>query len=189
MRVENPSDGGFFHWLLKLYGFALVVLLAAAAAAAVSIYGYFAHAAPEAPDLARYASVVPGVTRVTAADGSLLAELAEEWREVVPYERIPRPLVQAFLAAEDHAFFDHGGLYLRGIARAAWKNLTAGELVQGGSTITQQVAKQFVGSEKTLARKAKEAIIARRLEARYSKPEILDKRIQALRARMGRSVR
>src|SRR6185295_18755254 len=67
----------------------------------------------------------------------------------------------------------HGGLYGKGIARAVWANVTARDFAQGGSTITQQVAKQFLGSEKSLSRKGKEAIVARRLEARYSKRAIL----------------
>ncbi|MBI4510358.1 MAG: transglycosylase domain-containing protein [Deltaproteobacteria bacterium] len=174
VRVANSSDGGFWYWLVKLYGFALVAVLAVILAAVLAVYGTFARTAPPVPDLAEYSKIVPGVSRMYAADGSLLGELAEEWREVVPYERLPKKLVQAFLAAEDHEFFAHDGLYPRGIIRAAWRNATSGEFAQGGSTITQQVAKQFLGAEKTLARKVKEAIIARRLEARYSKEEILN---------------
>src|SRR5262249_12898389 len=121
-----------------------------------------------------YAKIAPATTRVYAGDGSLLGEFAEEWREVVPYEKLPPKLVEAFISAEDHDFFDHGGIYFKGVLRAVWRNLTAGEFAQGGSTITQQVAKQLLlGSEKTLERKAREAITARRLEARYSKEEIL----------------
>jgi penicillin-binding protein 1A len=174
VRVANPSDGGFFFWLIKLYAFAVLVVVAVLAGAGLSIYGYFAHSTPPAPDLARYAEDAPGVTRVFAGDGALLAEFAEEWREVVPYERFPEKLVLAFISAEDHEYFDHGGIYLKGVVRAVWRNLTAGDWAQGGSTITQQVAKQLsLGAEKTLARKAREAIMARRLEARYSKEEIL----------------
>src|SRR5207248_4778098 len=97
----------------------------------------------------------------------------KDWRGIVPVERIPRRLVDAFLAVEDHDFYRHGGIYWKGIARAVWANITAGDFAQGGSTITQQVAKQFLGAEKSLSRKAKEAIMARRLEATYSKKAIL----------------
>lgn len=173
VSVKNAADGGYLYWLAKLYAFSLFVLGALALVGGVTVYGAVSRAAPALPDLSRYASIAPGVTRFYAWDGSLLGEFAKEWREVVPYEKIPKQLVDAFLAAEDHAFFSHGGLYLRGIARAAWRNITAGDWAQGGSTITQQVAKQFLGNEKTLARKAKEAIVARRLEARYTKEEIL----------------
>jgi penicillin-binding protein 1A len=86
---------------------------------------------------------------------------------------MPKQLVDAFVAIEDHDFWNHGGIYYKGILRAVWANLTAGDFAQGGSTITQQVAKQFLGSEKSLLRKGKEAIMARRLEARYSKRAIL----------------
>jgi penicillin-binding protein 1A len=174
VRVANPADGGFLYWLGKLAVFALAVVAAALVYGAVAVYGHYARSTPAAPDLAQYAAVAPAVTRVYAGDGSLLGEFADEWREVVPYEKLPPKLVAAFVSAEDHDFFVHGGLYFRGILRAVWRNLTAGEFAQGGSTITQQVAKQLLlGSEKTLERKAREAIIARRLEARYSKQEIL----------------
>jgi penicillin-binding protein 1A len=173
VKVANPSDGEVFHWLVKLYAFAMLGLLAIVLAVGLGIYGYFAQTTPETPDLSRYATLAPGVTRVYAADGTVLGEFASEWREIVPYDKLPEKLIQAFLAAEDHEFFSHGGIYVKGIFRALWRNVTAGEFAQGGSTITQQVAKQFLGSEKTLARKAREAIVARRLEARYSKEEIL----------------
>jgi len=171
--VANRADGGLFYWLGKLYGFAVLLILWAIAISGVSCYAHFARETPSPPDLSRYASVAPGVTRVYAGDGTLLGEFAAEWREVVPYERIPKMLIDAVVATEDHDFFDHNGIYFRGILRAAWANVTAGDFEQGGSTITQQVAKQFLGNEKSLARKAREAILARRLEAKYSKRAIL----------------
>ena len=171
--IANRADGGVFYWIGKLYGFAVLVLIAALGVVDVSTYGYFASEAPPPPELSRYAQVVPAVSRIYAADGTLLGEFASEWREVVPFERIPKPMVDAFLAAEDHEFFDHSGIYFKGIVRAAWRNVVAGDFAQGGSTITQQVAKQFLGAEKSLTRKAKEAIVARRLEATYSKRAIL----------------
>ena len=171
--IANRADGGVFYWIGKLYGFAVLVILAAIGVVGVSTYGYFSSEAPPPPDLSKYAQVVPAVSRIYAADGTLLGEFASEWREVVPFERIPKPLVNAFLAAEDHEFFDHSGIYFKGIIRAAWRNVVAGDFAQGGSTITQQVAKQFLGAEKSLTRKAKEAIVARRLEATYSKNAIL----------------
>ncbi len=171
--VANRADGGLFYWLGKLYGFAALLILWTIGISGVSCYAHFARETPTPPDLSRYASVAPGVTRIYAGDGTLLGEFAAEWREVVPYERIPKALIDAVVAVEDHQFFDHHGIYFRGILRAAWANVTAGDFEQGGSTITQQVAKQFLGNEKSLARKAREAILARRLEARYSKRAIL----------------
>ena len=173
VAIANRADGGLFYWIAKLYGFAVLVILASLAFSAVCVYGYFSLHAPPLPDLRRYAKVVPSVTRMYAADGTVLGEFAKEWRELVPYERMPKRLIDAFLAVEDHDFFAHRGLYFKGIVRAIWANVTARDFAQGGSTITQQVAKQFLGAEKSLSRKGKEAIVARRLEAQYSKQAIL----------------
>jgi len=174
VRIANAADGGFLYWLAKLAAFAVAVVLAVVLVLLTLVYGFFARTTPPPPDLRNYATVAPSVTRVYAGDGSLLGEFADEWREVVPYEKLPKKLVEAFISAEDHEFFDHGGIYFKGILRAVWRDLTSGEFQQGGSTITQQVAKQLLlGSEKTLARKAREAIVARRLEARYPKEDIL----------------
>ncbi len=173
MRIGNRADGGILYWTLKLYGFAALVLLALVLFSGFLTYRYFANEAPEAPDLRTYAQVAPAVSRIYASDGTLLAEFATEWREIMPFEDMPENLVDAFIAIEDHEFFEHSGIYFKGILRAAWTNVVAGDFEQGGSTITQQVAKQFLGSEKSLTRKAKEAIVARRLEARYSKRAIL----------------
>src|SRR5262249_29930139 len=111
VRVGNPSDGGFFFWLVKLYAFSAPVVLVALLGAAVGVYGHYARSTPSAPDLRQYATVAPAVTRVFAGDGSLLGEFAEEWREVVAYEKLPPKLIQAFISAEDHDFFEHGGIY------------------------------------------------------------------------------
>jgi penicillin-binding protein 1A len=173
VTIANRRDGGLVFWLVRLYGFAVLALIAGLAMSGLVVYSYFSRNAPAVPDLRSYARVVPAVSRMYAADGTMLGEFAREWREVVPFERMPRRLVDAFLAVEDHDFYHHGGLYWKGIARAIWANVTAGDFAQGGSTITQQVAKQFLGGEKSLARKGKEAIMARRLEARYSKNAIL----------------
>lgn len=173
VTIANRRDGGLVFWLVRLYGFAALVVTAGIAFAGLVVYSYFSLHAPPVPDLRRYASIAPAVSRMYAADGTTLGEFAKEWREIVAFERMPKQLVNAFLAVEDHDFYHHGGLYWKGIARALWANVTAGDFAQGGSTITQQVAKQFLGGEKSLARKGKEAIMARRLEARYSKDAIL----------------
>ncbi|HEX7836432.1 MAG TPA: transglycosylase domain-containing protein, partial [Kofleriaceae bacterium] len=146
--IANRRDGGLVFWLVRLYGFGLLVLVAGVLLSALLAYSYFSLNAPAVPDLHRYARVVPAVSRMYAADGTKLGEFAREWREVVPLERMPQRLIDAFLAVEDHDFYHHGGLYWKGIGRAVWANLTAGDFAQGGSTITQQVAKQFLGSEK-----------------------------------------
>lgn len=178
VAIENRADGGLAYWLGKLYGFAALIGVATAALLAFFLYAYFSVRTDDVGpgtkhDLAAYERHVPAVSRIYAADGTLLGEFAKEWREFVPYEQIPEQLIDPFLAVEDHDYFNHRGLYFKGIARALWANITAGDFAQGGSTITQQVAKQFLGAEKSLSRKAKEAILARRLEATYSKRAIL----------------
>ncbi|HOX43901.1 MAG TPA: PBP1A family penicillin-binding protein [Myxococcota bacterium] len=137
----------------------------------LSIYLAVEDSVPELPRLDQYNP--PATTRLYSHDGTLLAEFAIERRDVMPQSQIPRRLVQAFIASEDDNFFNHAGIDPMGILRAALKNLQAGKVVQGGSTITQQVAKTFVGREKTFTRKFKEAILARRLETTFGKEDIL----------------
>ena len=92
----------------------------------------------------------------------------------MPYSRLPRHLVLAFVAAEDARFFEHPGVDITGIARAFFRNLEAGEVVQGGSTITQQVVKRILlTSEKSFARKIREAVLAYRIDNYMTKEEIL----------------
>ncbi|MEO8554770.1 MAG: transglycosylase domain-containing protein, partial [Kofleriaceae bacterium] len=173
VAVLNRGDGGIPYWVGRLYGFAALVVVAAISLFLFILYSYFSIHTPPTRNLKDYKHAVPAVSRIYAADGTLLGEFAKEWREFVAYDEIPDRLVHAFLAVEDHDFFNHGGIYFKGIARAVWANVTSGDFAQGGSTITQQLAKQDLGAEKSLSRKAKEAIMARRLEAKYSKKAIL----------------
>jgi len=114
------------------------------------------------------------VTTVYADDDSLIAEFYLERRIVVPLEQIPQTLVEAFVSAEDSRFFEHEGIDFLGILRALWKNIKARGIVQGGSTITQQVTKSLLLSpERSFTRKLKEAILAYRIEKYLSKQEIL----------------
>jgi penicillin-binding protein 1A len=172
--VSNPSDGGFWYWLFKFYVFGLcgavglIVLLGAAT------YVAFAATLPSLPDLQRYQDTAEKSTLVRAWDGTPLAELASKRRVILPFEAVPTRQFQAFTAIEDRRFYEHGGLDYRGALRALLANLRAGRVVQGGSTITQQVARALLGSsEQTFQRKVREAILARRLESRYTKNEIL----------------
>jgi penicillin-binding protein 1B len=100
-------------------------------------------------------------------------DLEERWPVTV--DEVPEELIDALLAAEDATFFDHPGLSLTGILRAAWVNLTGGEIRQGGSTLTQQLVKNlYLTHERTLGRKTREAVLALMLEARYTKRQILE---------------
>lgn len=173
IQIVNPADGGFFYWLFKYYLFAALGLLLVMLHVLVAVYVYFVRTLPETPDLARYLQFAPGITEIHAGDGSLLATLATERREIVPLEKIPGTLRQAVLAIEDRRFFEHRGVDLRGFVRAMRVNVRSGRLRQGGSTISQQVAKAFLSTDRTFSRKIREAILARRLEARYTKEEIL----------------
>ena len=133
---------------------------------------------PDASTLKNYAPAV--VTRVHANDGSLLAEYARQKRLFVPVEAMPRRLIHAFISAEDKNFFSHPGVDPLALARAVAQNLAyvirgRKRRFIGASTITQQVAKNFlVGSERTLMRKIREALIAFRLESTFSKDYILE---------------
>lgn len=116
----------------------------------------------------------PLVTSVYASDGTLIAEFYSERRYLIPLSEVPDHLIKAVLAAEDLRFYDHRGLDLPGIIRAAVKNFQAGEIIQGGSTITQQVVKSLLLTpERTFARKVKEAILAFWMESVLTKDEIL----------------
>jgi penicillin-binding protein 1A len=109
-----------------------------------------------------------------AADGSLIGRRGDLRAEPISRDELPDHLVEAVLAIEDRRFYDHGGLDALGIMRAAWRNYRAGGVVEGGSTITQQLAKVlFLESDRTIRRKLQEAVIALWLEARLSKDEIL----------------
>lgn len=173
VRVANPSDGGLVYWLAKLYAFGAVALILALVGALPALYVAIGARTPPAPDLSTYFDRAALPSRMVAADGRHLTSLVEQRRELVPVGRVPAQLVHAFLASEDREFFEHGGIDLPGIARAAWTNLRAGRVRQGGSTITQQVAKAHLTSGRTIERKLKELVLARRIEGRNAKGQIL----------------
>ncbi len=147
-------------------------LLVTMALCLLGAYLYVSARLPKVDTLADYRP--PVITRILGDDGSLIAELYRERRILVPVSAMPRQLIEAFVAAEDSKFFHHQGLDLGSIARAALKNLRAGGIVQGGSTITQQVAKSLLLTpERKFSRKFKEAILAWRMEQHLTKEEIL----------------
>ncbi len=116
----------------------------------------------------------PQVTRMYDRHGKVVAELFEEKRSLVALSKIPLHVRNAFLAAEDASFYSHPGLDFTGMLRALWRNVLAGRVVQGGSTITQQVIKTFIlGPRRTYSRKIKELLLALHLESNLSKDDIL----------------
>ncbi|MCS7202917.1 MAG: penicillin-binding protein 1A [Thermodesulfovibrio sp.] len=111
---------------------------------------------------------------VYSSDGEVLTEFFYERRKFIPHYEIPDIIKKAFIAAEDVRFYNHPGVDILGILRALYKDIKAGSIVEGGSTITQQLAKMlFLSPEKTLSRKIKEAILSIQIEKKYTKDEIL----------------
>ena len=112
--------------------------------------------------------------RIYTRDGRLMGEFGAERRAPLDYAEFPKPVIQAFLAAEDDRFFEHPGVDWQGLARAGYKLLTTGEKAQGGSTITMQLARNvFLSPERTFTRKAREILLALQIERDMSKEEIL----------------
>lgn len=146
---------------------ATLVVLAGSAA-----YFQLERSLPSIQSLRDYRPAV--VSTMFASDGTVIGEFAAERRYVRPLRDFPRHVVLAFLAAEDAKFYEHKGLDFAGIVRAMMKNIEAGGIVQGGSTITQQVVKTLLLSpERTWVRKIKEAILAYRIDRSMTKDEIL----------------
>ncbi|MGO6902084.1 penicillin-binding protein 1A, partial [Rhizobium ruizarguesonis] len=157
------------------FGMACVLFLVAAAGVAI----YLANVAKDLPDYAVLNSYAPPVTtRVHAGNGALMAEYAKEKRLFLPIQAVPDRVKAAFLSAEDKNFYNHPGVDLTGLGRAILVNLQnfgSGRRPVGASTITQQVAKNFLlSSDQTIDRKIKEAILSFRIEQAYSKDKILE---------------
>ena len=167
-RVPQKNRGGFLSTLLLIAITLAVVVL-------VGLTGYVAFLMARLPKVDRLADYKPPiVSQVYGDDGTLVGEFFLERRLVVPVNRMPRKLIQAFVAAEDASFYSHKGIDYFGIVRAAFKNLVSMRKKEGASTITQQVTKtMLLTPEKKISRKIKEAILAKRLEDKLSKDEIL----------------
>ncbi|MDX8397060.1 MAG: PBP1A family penicillin-binding protein [Mariprofundaceae bacterium] len=151
----------------------ILLSLSVLAVIAITIgYLYFSSNLPSLISLSAYQP--PLVSRVYNTQGELIAEYADEHRILTPFNEIPLQLRNAFLAAEDQQFYEHPGINPARIVSAALANISAGHKVQGGSTITQQVAKNFLlTSERTYSRKIKEVILSYRIEQAFSKNDIL----------------
>jgi penicillin-binding protein 1A len=161
---------------IALSGLAFIGVVGAAAVAASVYAAFLFYQLPSATELADYHP--PTATRVYASDGTLIGEFSKVRRIYVPYGQIPPRMIETFLAAEDHNFFHHGGVDPVGLSRAMIKdvfNVLQGRRPEGGSTITQQVAKNILlNNQVSVGRKLKEAILAGRLEQTLSKPQILE---------------
>ncbi|MGN1288657.1 MAG: transglycosylase domain-containing protein, partial [Bradyrhizobium sp.] len=162
-----------FFWFLFTAG---TILFLAGLAAVAGLFWHFSKDLPDYSQLQNYEP--PVMTRVHAADGSLLGEFAKERRLYLPIQAVPKLVINAFLAAEDKNFYEHGGVDYTGMARAGVayiQNFGSNRRPQGASTITQQVAKNFLlTNEVSFTRKIKEALLAMRIERAYSKDKILE---------------
>lgn len=167
-------------WVLRIAvavaGLGAVAGLAVLAVAAI----YVVRVTEDLPDYAQLADYEPAITsRVHAGDGTLIAEYAHEHRAFVPIDSIPPLVIEAFLSAEDKNFYRHNGLDYLGILRAGinyvdykWRG---GSSLQGASTITQQVAKNFLlTNDRTFDRKIREMVLARKIERTFTKGRILE---------------
>ena len=162
----------FLNFSIKfLIVFSIVVLIFT-----LSTLWYFSIGLPDYKKLSNYQP--PISSRVYSADGKLIAEYAIQKRLFVPYDSIPKVVINSFLSAEDKNFFNHPGIDAKGIIRAIInniKNISQNKRLEGASTITQQVAKNFLlNNEVSMKRKIKEAILAFRIERAYSKERILE---------------
>ncbi len=165
--------------MLRFFGFlfaAGTILFVVGVAATAGLLWHYSKDLPDYSQLQDYEP--PVMTRVHAADGSLVGEYARERRLYIPIQAVPKRVINAFLAAEDKNFYEHGGLDFTGIARAAVnyaQNFGSSRRPQGASTITQQVAKNFLlSNEVSFTRKIKEALLALKIERTYSKDKILE---------------
>ena len=154
-----------------LLAFGALVLIAGVTVAALA-YALIFRDLPQIESLSDYHPKL--ITHILDRDGALVGTLAEEHRIVVPIEQIPSFVIDAFVSAEDEDFYNHKGLDYMAILRATIVNLRAGRVKQGGSTISQQVAKTFLlTSERSFVRKIKDMVLARRIERALAKNEIL----------------
>ena len=163
---------GFFKTLI-LWSFMLgLVLILCGGVASLVVYYSISKDLPKISSLSDYHPSV--ITTVYADDGRNIAEFFKERRIVLPLSEMPPMLIDAFVAAEDSRFYKHRGIDFISIVRAFFKNLEAGTIVQGGSTITQQVTKSFLLTpERSYKRKFREAILAYRIDKAFSKKDVL----------------
>ncbi|HET8732839.1 MAG TPA: transglycosylase domain-containing protein, partial [Anaeromyxobacteraceae bacterium] len=174
-----PPPGPRWRRALRWALFGAVVVVNLGLALLAGLWLHFSKDLPDIPSVEGYRP--PIITELVSADGQIAGEFFVERRKVVPYQRIPKKLIQAFIASEDQRFFDHAGVDWRGTARAALTTYVLRKGVKGGSTITQQTAKAILvsaegfeeGTKRNLRRKLRELILATRLERAFTKEQIL----------------
>src|SRR4030067_3620569 len=166
-RSQKRGKRGFVFYVI--YAFILSALLLLISGAL--LFFYFSHHLPDFTPLKE--RNLNAYSIVYSEEDEVVGKFLMDNRIPIPYERIPKILIQAFLAAEDAEFFEHKGVDYKGILRAVFKNLLAGRIVQGGSTITQQMTKTFfLTPKRSLLRKLREVAYASGLERDLTKEEI-----------------
>jgi penicillin-binding protein 1A len=178
-RVQKPSPkASLISLIFRPLWVVLTLAVWFAAGLSIPVLYYIYQTSQDLPNYASLAKYEPAVTtRVYAYDGSLIGEHARDRRIFMPISSIPKLTIAAFLSAEDRRFYDHGGIDYQGILRAVLNNLQnfGSKRPEGASTITQQVAKNFLlSNEQNVDRKLKEAMLALRIERAYSKDRILE---------------
>src|SRR6201985_1234725 len=179
LRRKGWNGTSVMRFLVRFLGFLFTVGTVLFLVGVAGVAGAIWHFSRDLPDYSQLQDYDPPVmTRVHASDGALLGEYSKERRLYLPIQAVPKIVINAFLAAEDKNFYEHGGIDYSGMARAALlyaQNFGSNRRPQGASTITQQVAKNFLlTNEVSFTRKIKEALLAMRLERAYSKDKILE---------------
>lgn len=170
---KEPKPRRLFKTLFKWCFFVFFTLLLSLS---VACYFFLVELSKELPDIGQLENVQYQMPlSIYSQDGLLIGEFGEKKRIPIKIAQVPRQQINAFLAAEDERFYAHPGVDYKGLLRAANQFLTTGKKRQGGSTITMQVARNFLLSkEKTFLRKIKEILLALQIEQRYSKDQILE---------------
>ncbi len=174
LKFTREDAGDRFTAIRRTWWFKVLAWLALlAGVGTVVLWALFLRDLPSVDKLRSYEPPLP--TNIRAGDGTPLRSYARDRRVELSYQEYPKLMVGAFLSAEDKTFFQHSGVDYPGLVRAAWQGLTSGETPRGTSTITQQVAKNLLlTNEVSYVRKAREAILAFRIENSLSKEQILE---------------
>ncbi len=161
-----PPHGRWLLW---------IGLIATAAGVGVGVVAWsIDRELPSTGDIATFTR--EGVLTIKAADGSILQETGPATREDLEFKDIPEKLVQAFVASEDRRFYSHNGVDYQSVVRAVVSNVFAKDVVEGGSTITQQLARiVYLNMERSMLRKVREAFLAQKIERELEKPKILER--------------
>jgi penicillin-binding protein 1A len=171
-KRSRQDRRGIFLNIVRFFIYFSVIILISGGCGVIGVYLYLGKNLPKISSLNDYRPSI--ITTVYSDDTRKIAEFFKERRIVIPLSQMPEMLKKAFIAAEDARFYKHKGIDLLSIVRAFFKNIEAGAIVQGGSTITQQVTKSFfLTPEKSYSRKIKEAILAYRIDKKFAKNEIL----------------